>query len=55
MGPQANPFVSGQCYEQFMIHMSLQVCFRASRRMLELNSDKQTRVLIKFDDQTYMG
>ena len=27
-----------------MIHMSLQVCFRASGRMLELSPDKQTRV-----------
>ena len=49
MGPRANPFVSGQCYEQFMIHMSLQVCFRASGRMLELSPYKHTRVLIKLD------
>ena len=49
MGLRANPFVNGQCYEQFMIHMSLQVCFRASGRMLELSSDKKTRVLIKLD------
>ena len=49
MGPQANPFVSGQFYEQFMIHMSLQICFRASERMLEQSLDKQTIVLIKLD------
>ena len=49
MGPRANPLVSGQCYEQFMIHMSIQVCFKTSERMLELNPGKQTRVLIKLD------
>ena len=49
MGPWANPFISGQCYKKFMIHMSLQVCFRASEKMLELSPYKQTRVLIKLD------
>ena len=49
MGSRANLFVSGQCHEQFIIHMNFQVCFGAIGRMLELSQDKQTRVLIKLD------